>query len=159
MIDQARRPVAHLSTQFKIVVIGLAITLLLLWPVLRTFGHGIVGTYQQMGRATPRCFFETRFSYDPRREAPDQVFLAEPPEKVVAAYLNGQDFVIERVEVNHRSLQATVQVRLQQVNGRGETRAFRLNANGANRVVVDTSSNDLGGCYTQLSGWQLAQVR
>ncbi len=120
----------------------------------------VVGAYREVGWAAPRCLFETRFSYDPQRQAPDRVFLAEPPEPVVATYLAGRNAVLERVEVDPEARTAVVWTRLGESDGREEVRPFGLHATRARRVEVDVGwGAESHLCYTRLGGWQLARER
>ena len=138
----------------RIVLIGaVAVLLLLVSPLLQVVGSLGYGTARQAGWATPRCFLETSFSYDPPREAPDRAFLAEPPERVVAAALVGRDAVIERVEVNHRTHQAVVRARMRDADGRAGVQEFKLSASTFREVYVDTPRVEQHVCDVQLGGW------
>ncbi len=133
---------------------AVAILLLLGTPLLQAVGSLGYGTARQAGWATPRCFFETSFSYDPRREAPDRAFLAEPPEQAAATMLVGRDAVIERVGVNHRTHQAVVRARLLDAEGRVGVQEFHLSASVFREVYVDTPRVEQHVCDMQLGGWR-----
>ena len=122
----------------RIVLLLFAIPLLITCaPVVPVPILTVIGTYRELGWAAPRCLFETRLSYDPRRQAPDRVFLAEPPERVVASQLAGREFVIERVDVDHRALNAVVWARLREPDGHQEVRLFGLHPTSASHVEVE----------------------
>ncbi len=141
----------------RVMVIGAVAVLLLLGsPLLQALWGLGYGTARQAGWATPRCFLETSFGYDPRRDAPDRAFLAEPPEQVVATMFVGRDVVIERVEVNHRAHQAVVRARLRGAEGREDVREFRLSAGTFREVYVDTPRVEQHVCDMHLGGWRLS---
>lgn len=117
----------------------------------------VVEAYRQLGRAGGRCLRESGTVYQPGWGAPDPVFVAQPPERALAATLGGRDLVVERVVVDYRAPHAILLVRRRGSGGQDQVRAITMIAGSGEPVALDLPRGPVVLCFVHVGDWTVVQ--
>lgn len=114
-----------------------------------------VRAYRVLGLSGAACLNRAATSYDPRRDSPDPVLVADRPEAAVAEWLAGHEFVVERVVVYHRSPHADVWLRVRGADGQDQGHMLTLLAGRGQRVTLALPRRTLPICYARVGDWRI----